>query len=349
MSEPAAAQLTSALAKVVGGHSLTAAEAETVMEIIMSGAATPAQIAGLLVALRMKGESPQEITGFARAMRRHAVPIPTRRQNLVDTCGTGGDVHDTFNISTAAALVAAAAGVPVAKHGNRSVSSRCGSADVLEALGVRLDLAPAQVARCLDEIGIGFMFAPALHPAMQHASAPRRELRLRTVFNLLGPLTNPAGARRQLLGVFDRRWVRPIAEALRQLGSEHALVVHGLDGLDEISTLGPTWVAELRAGEIVEYQLTPEDFGLPRARPSDLAGGAPQESAARLLEVLENKPGPPLDVVALNAAAALYVGGAAPDLPSGLQLAKKVLASNAALQKLRQLIELTQRLGAEGK
>ncbi|MBC7287177.1 MAG: anthranilate phosphoribosyltransferase [Armatimonadetes bacterium] len=333
-----------AIAKIVDGQDLTAAEAEAVMEEIMSGRATEAQIAGLLVALRMKGEKPAEISGFARAMRRHALIVPVRRQDTIDTCGTGGDVLDTFNVSTAAAIVAAAAGAAVAKHGNRSVTSRCGSADLLEYLGVRLDLTPEQVGQCIDTIGIGFMFAPALHPAMRHAIGPRRQLRIRTVFNLLGPLTNPAGARRQVLGVYSARWVRPVAEALRELGSEHALVVHGLDGLDEISTLGPTLIAELKGGRIVEDQVAPEDLGVARACPEDICGADVAESAEMLHAVLRGEAGPRLDITVVNAGAALYVAGLASDIRSGAVLAREIIAGGAAERKLRELIEYTQRL-----
>ncbi len=337
-----------ALAKLVDGQDLTAAEAEAAMEEIMAGRATSAQIAGFLVALRMKGETAAEIAGFAQAMRRHALKVPVRRRDVIDTCGTGGDAFDTFNISTAAAIVAAAAGAAVAKHGNRSVTSRCGSADVLERLGVRLDLTPTQVGRCIDEIGIGFLFAPALHPAMKYAIGPRRELKLRTVFNILGPLTNPADARRQLLGVFDVRWLRPVAEALRDLGSYHALVVHGLDGLDEISTIGPTAVAELKDGRVAEYELTPEDLGLPRARPEDIAGGDVEQSAEILRSVLGGEKGPRLDIVLANAGAALYVGGSAGSVVEGLAIARQAVASGRAAAKLDELVELTQRLaGAE--
>lgn len=339
--------ICAAIAKLVERTDLTAAEAEAVMEEVMDGKATPAQIAGLIVALRMKGETADEIAGFARAMRRRALPVPTVRRNVVDTCGTGGDQHDTFNISTAAAFVAAGAGVAVAKHGNRSVSSKCGSADVLEAMGVRLDLGPEQVGRCIDEVGIGFLFAPALHPAMKYAIGPRRELRLRTVFNILGPLTNPAGAQRQVLGVFDSAWVRPLAEALAELGSDHALVVHGLDGLDEISTLGPTRVAELKNGVVTEYEIDPEEFGLPRAEPEDIAGGDLESSVAALRAVLDGQPGPRRDITLLNAAAAIYVAGLAESIAAGLQAAAEAIDSGQAGAKLSRLAALTQEL-AEG-
>ncbi|MCX7598741.1 MAG: anthranilate phosphoribosyltransferase [Armatimonadetes bacterium] len=326
-----------ALKKVVAGEDLTQDEARDVMAHVMAGEATPVQIAGLLVALRMKGETAEELAGFAQVMRENAVRVPVSVADVVDTCGTGGDIHDTFNISTAAAFVAAAAGVPIAKHGNRSVTSRCGSADVLEALGVPLDLTPEQVGRCVDEAGIGFLFAPALHPAMRHAAPVRRELGLRTVFNLLGPLTNPAGARRQVLGVFAPEWVRPVAEALLELGAVHAMVIHGVDGLDELSTLGPTLVAEVRNGAVKEYTVRPEDFQMSRCSAGDLAGGDPAQSAQILLDVLSGAEGPRADVVALNAAAAIYVGGRAGGLREGLAVARDTLRSGAARNKLEEL------------
>lgn len=340
--------LVQVLEKVVEGQHLDPAEAEAVMEIVMTGQATPAQIAAFLVALRIKGETPCEISSFARAMRHHALQVSTSRADVVDTCGTGGDACDTFNISTAAAFVAAGAGVAIAKHGNRCVTSRCGSADVLEALGVCLTLSPAQVGRCIDEIGIGFMFAPALHPAMKHAVGPRRELKLRTVFNLLGPLTNPAGARRQVLGVFQERWVLPVAEALRELGAEHALVVHGLGGLDEISTIGPTRVAELREGTISEYELQPEALGFARARPEDLVGGDVDRNVATLTAALSGQAGPVRDIVVLNAAAAIYVGGRAPSLLFALGVAEQVIDSGAATAKLTELVRFSQAIAQEG-
>lgn len=335
------------LKRLVAGEDLTRDEAAEVMACVMTGEATAAQIAALLVALRMKSETAEELAGFAQAMRQNAVKVPVSVADVVDTCGTGGDIHDTFNISTAAAFVAAAAGVPVAKHGNRSVTSRCGSADVLEALGVPLDLSPQQVGRCVDEVGIGFLFAPALHPAMRHAGPVRRELGLRTVFNLLGPLTNPADARRQVLGVFAPEWVRPVAEALLELGAAHAMVVHGLDGLDELSTLGPTLVAEVHDGEVMEYTVAPEDFGLPRCLVGDLAGADPARSAAMLLEVLHGIPGPRADIVAFNAAAAIYVGGKAADLREGLAVAWEMLADATAAEKLEQLRAAATRMAAE--
>ena len=281
-----------AIQQVADGKHLTQEQAYATLTEIMDGEATEAQIGGLLMALRMKGEQPAEVAGFARAMREHALRVPVEAAGLVDTCGTGGDSLHTFNISTLAAFVAAGAGVTVAKHGNRAVSSQCGSADVLRELGVNVELGPEQVARCLREVGIGFLFAPRLHPAMSHAAGPRRELGLRTVFNILGPLTNPAGARRQLLGAFSPEAARLMAEALAALDTEHAMVVHGEEGLDEISTCGPTQVLEVRQGSLAEYTLTPESLGVPRATLEDLAGGEPPSCAALFRRVLEGEKGP---------------------------------------------------------
>lgn len=336
--------LTETLAKVVDGHEIDDREAEAAMAEIMRGEATQAQIGAFLVALRMRGETVQEIEGFARAMRDNCISIRSRHRDLVDTCGTGGDALDTFNISTGAALVAAAAGVPIAKHGNRSVSSECGSADVLMELGVRIDLEPEQVEACLDEVGIGFLFAPALHPAMKHAIGPRRELGLRTVFNILGPLTSPAGAERQLLGVFDAELTEMMAETLGRLGSTHALVVHGLDGLDELSTLGPTQVAELCDGEVSTYTVEPEQFGLPRATAEDLAGGDPEQSAQVLVEAISGEGGARRDIVLLNAGAAIYVGGTCADLAEGIEMAAQAIDDDSAQEKLAALRDATQRL-----
>ena len=329
------------LEKLSEGHHLTAVEGEAVLDHIMSGQATDAQIGALLMTLRMKGETPEEICGFARTMRRHCVRVETGRADLVDTCGTGGDALNTFNISTGAALVAAAAGVPIAKHGNRSVSSACGSADVLMALDVNIDLQPEAVGQCIDEVGIGFLFAPNLHPAMKHAIGPRREMGVRTVFNLLGPLTNPAGATRQLLGVFSAQWLEPMAEGLKQLGTQRAMVVHGLDGMDEISTVAQTRVVELSDGQMDSYVLTPADLGVSAARPEDLLGADPAQSAQMLLSVWGGESGPRYDIVMVNAGAALYVGGLASDLDEGSQLAAEALDSGAALEKLQALREFS--------
>jgi|LSQX01.1.fsa_nt_gb anthranilate phosphoribosyltransferase len=329
------------LAKVVDGLPVDRLEAQAAMAAIMGGECTPAQIGAFLVAMRIRGETVDQISGFAEAMRDSCVRIRTRHPNVVDTCGTGGDALDTFNISTAAALVTAAAGVPVAKHGNRSVSSKCGSADVLTELGVRIDLEPFEVEACLDELNIGFLFAPSHHPAMKHAIGPRRELGMRTVFNVLGPLTNPAGARRQLLGVFDPKLTELLAGTLRELGSEHALVVHGLDGLDEMSTLGPTLISELRGGEVRTYELTPEEVGLPRATAEDLVGGEPAESAEVLLHALSGGPSPVQDIVALNAGGALYVGGRTASIAEGVKIAQATMGSGAAIETLHRLREMT--------
>ncbi len=333
--------ISATLEKLCRGEHLTAAQGEDILSYIMSGQATDAQIGALLMALRMKGETPEEICGFARTMRRSCLPIKTKRADVVDTCGTGGDALDTFNISTGAALVAAAAGIPIAKHGNRSVSSACGSADVLAALGVNITLDADAVGRCLDEVGFGFLFAPSLHPAMKYAIGPRREMGIRTVFNLLGPLTNPAGAQRQLLGVFAEEWVEPVAQALKQLGIQRALVVHGRDGLDEISTLGETVVAELAGSEVSTYTLMPEDLGLDRASVEDISGGTPEESAEILVGVLQGEGGPRYDIVVANAGAAIYVGGRAETVQEGVAQAAETVASGAALTKLEDLREFS--------
>ncbi len=338
-----------AVAEVVEGRSLSREAAKRVMAEIMAGRASEALIAALLVGLRMKGETAEEIAGFAEAMREAAVRVECRRSDVIDTCGTGGDAHDTFNISTAAAIVAAAAGAAVAKHGNRAVSSRCGSADVLEALGVVIELGPGEVAECIDRTGFGFLYAPGLHPAMKHAMPVRRELKVRTVFNLLGPLTNPAGARRQVLGVFSRRWVRPVAEALAELGADRALVVHGLEGLDEISVCGPTAVAELRDGEVSERVLEPEELGLGRHELCELAGAGPEESAQMIVAVFEGQRGARRDAVVANAAAALYVAGMADDLSECARMAEEVIDSGAALRKLEEIVRFSRELGGRGE
>ena len=322
-----------ALERFIAGRDLTRAEMESLFGRIMDGAVSAPFQAALLAALATKGETVAEIAGAAAAMRSRAIRIPHHRERVVDTCGTGGDGAGTFNISTAAALVAAAAGVPMAKHGNRSVSSRCGSADVLEALGVAVSVTPESAARALDEIGIAFLFAPSLHPAMKEVMPVRRELGVRTVFNLLGPLVNPAGARRQVLGVPQPRWVEAHAAVLADLGCDHALVVHG-DGLDEITNTGTTEVAEVRGGSIERYQLAPEDFGLARTRRDDLLGGDIAENAGTMMRVLRGEPGPLHDVVALNAGGAIYVGGLAPTLVEGVARARTVLAEGGGLTKL---------------
>lgn len=316
----------------------------SVMQAVMTGQTTPAQIGALLVALRMKGETPDEIVAAARVMRELATRVEVDTDGLVDTCGTGGDASGTFNISTAAALVAAAAGARVAKHGNRSVSSRSGSADVLQALGVGLGIAPEGVAACIDRVGVGFLFAPAHHGAMRHAIGPRRELGVRTIFNVLGPLTNPAAAPNQVLGVFSSEWVRPLAEALRKLGSRHVLVVHAEDGLDEISISAATQVAELRNDEIREYRLSPEDFGLPLAPSEGIRVDSVEASAAMIRAVLDGEPGAARDIVLLNAGAAVYVSGRAASHAEGVAAAARAIDSGAAADRLRQLAGLTAEL-----
>lgn len=336
-----------ALSAVAQGRSLTGEQAAGAMREIMAGEVPPALIGALLTALRMKGETPEEIAGFARGMREAAVRIAPRRTPLVDTCGTGGGGVPTFNISTAAAFVVAGAGVAVAKHGNRAMTSHCGSADVLEALGVRIDGTPERVCACVEECGVGFLFAQACHPAMRHAAPVRRELPFRTVFNLLGPLTNPAGARAQVIGVFDLRFTEPLAGALRELGHERAFVVHGLDGLDELSTIGATKVTELREGEVRTFELTPEEVGLPRATAAELAPGADAaESAAILERVLAGEAGPRREIVCLNAGAALVVAGAARDLREGIALARESIYSEAAGRALEALRRMTNDAGA---
>jgi anthranilate phosphoribosyltransferase len=335
--------MRTALARAVARESFSESEMEGVMQQIISGAATPAQIGGFLVALRMKGETVDEITGAVRALRAHAAAVRPRAAVLVDTCGTGGDRRGTFNVSTAAALIAAGAGLTVAKHGNRAMSGTVGGADVLEALGVQLDLPPERVAACIDEVGIGFLFAPTFHPAMRHAAAPRRELGVRTIFNLLGPLSNPAGARRQVVGVFAAEWTEPLAHALGRLGSEHVLVVHGADGLDEITLAAPTQLSEWKQGAVRTYRVTPEDFGLTRCRDSDLACGDRDTAAAIIKGIVAGAGGPCADIAVLNAAAALYVGGQAASINAGLDVARDAIRSGRAAHKLAQLIEFTNR------
>jgi len=321
------------------------------MDQIMAGAFTPAQIAGFLIALRAKGETADEITGCARAMRRAAVQVQPVRTDVVDTCGTGGDQAGTFNISTTAAFVVAGAGLGVAKHGNRSVSSRSGSADVLEALDVCLTATPEQVARAIDEIGIGFLFAPSFHPAMRHAAVPRRELGVRTVFNLLGPLTNPAGASAQVMGVYDGALTEVVAQVLQQLGSKAAYVVHGYGGLDELTTTGPNKVSCFGVtpgnGEVVTEALDPCAMGFCQARPRDLLGGTPEENARITRAVLDGRDrGPRRDVVLFNAAAALAAGGAVDDLPQGIARAADSIDSGAARRKLAELTAYSHQVAA---
>ena len=326
-----------ALARIAGGQDLERGETEDLFGQLMDGALSETLKAALLIALRMKGEAVAEIAGAAAAMRRRVLAIPHRRVGVVDTCGTGGDGRATFNISTAAAFVVAAAGVPVAKHGNRAVSSRSGSADVLAALGVEIEASPEAAAAALERVGIAFLFAPRLHPAMREVAPVRRELGLRTIFNVLGPLTNPAGARRQVVGVYAEDLVERLALVLVDLGTDHALVVHGSDGLDEITTTGATRVAEVRGGELHLATIAPEGLGLARATLEDLAGGTPEENARAMERIFAGETGPLADVVAANAGAALYVGGAAHGLREGVERAREVLASGAAAAKLEEL------------
>ena len=334
-----------ALIRLLEHESLPMDEAQAVMDEIMEGRATPAQIGAFLIALRLKGETEDEVAGFAASMRDRAVHVPVRDGGvLVDTCGTGGDGRHTFNISTTAAFVAAGAGVRIAKHGNRAISGECGSADVLEALGVNIQLGPQDVARCLDEAGVGFMFAPLYHPAMRHAGPVRRELGVRTVFHLLGPLTNPAGANTQLLGVADGRAARIIARALARLGTRHALVVHGGGGLDEISLSGPTLCYEVRAGqdEPETFTISPAEFGLTPAPVEAVHGGSAAENAPLLRAVLDGAPGPYRDITVLNAAAVLYVAERVPDLETGVAQAAESIDSGAARAALQRMIRVSQ-------
>ncbi len=344
--------IVEALRKVVERQDLTREEALAVMQEIMAGGASDAQIAAFLVALRMKGETVEELTGFATVMREKVARVETKaraaltgtdREALVDTCGTGGDASHTFNISTATAFVVAGAGLPVAKHGNRSVSSLCGSADVVEALGINLELPPEVVGQCIDEVGIGFLYAPLLHKAMKYVMPARREIKIRTVFNVLGPLTNPAGAAAQVMGVYDGTLTETLAAVLRELGSRRAFVVHGFDGLDEISNTGETKVSELREGKVTTYVIAPEDFGIRRASLADLRGGDARENASIIKRILQGEKGPKRDVVLLNAAAGLVAGGKAEGLREGLELAREAIDGGAAMEKLIKLQEFSAR------
>jgi len=330
-----------AIKKVVEGISLSREEAAGAMRCIMNGEATDAQIGGFLVAMRQKGETIEEIASFARVMREKAVRIGSGDMDALDTCGTGGDGANTFNISTIAAFVAAGAGIRVAKHGNRSVSSKCGSADVLMELGIKIDLPPERISECLCEAGIAFLFAPLMHASMKYAIGPRRELGIRTFFNLLGPMTNPAGARRQLLGVYSGDLVEKVAGVLADLGSDRAFVVHGSDGLDEITTTGETAVAEIFDGVIRKQTIIPEDFGLPRAAMPGLIGSGGPENAAIFIEVLSGKRGPRRDIVLLNSAFAICAGGGADSPADGLRFAEESINSGAAMEKYRKLKEFT--------
>ncbi|MFY9611140.1 MAG: anthranilate phosphoribosyltransferase [Blastocatellia bacterium] len=344
--------ITEAIKRAVDLRDLSAAEAELVLEQIMTGECTDAQIASLLTALRMKGETVEELTGFARVMRRKAAAVRprstgtaaiggTEREALIDTCGTGGDVSGSFNVSTATAFVVAGAGVRVAKHGNRSVSSQCGSADVVEALGVRIELQPDQIARCIDEVGIGFLHAPLLHDAMKYVAPARRQLRIRTIFNMLGPLTNPAGADTQVVGVYAEHLTELLARVLGELGATRALVVHGSDGLDEITITGESKITELKSGGLRSYAIAPEDVGLSRASLKEIQGGDAQANSKIILEVLDGRRGPRRDVVLLNAAAAFVASSKAAGFAEGVEIAAESIDSGKAMGKLLRLIEFT--------
>jgi len=342
-----------AIAQVVLGKDLQESQMYDVMNEIMSGDASPAQIGSFITALRMKGETVEEITGAVRVMREKATHVETgvdlqKGEILMDTCGTGGDGSGTFNVSTASAFIVAGAGIVVAKHGNRSISSKCGSADVLEAAGVALDLSPEQVGRCIKETGIGFLFAPALHGAMKFAIGPRREIGIRTIFNILGPMTNPAGANVQVIGVFDKNLTEPLANVLAKLGTKRAMVVHGEGGLDELTVTGSTHISELNNGQVESYTIAPEEVGLPTATLAELRGGeTAQESAAMLKSVLGGASGPKRDMVLLNSGAALTVSGLAKDIKEGIRIAAETIDSGKATNKLEQLTDLSRKLKHE--
>lgn len=334
-----------ALGRVLEHQNLEPAEMEAAMREIMTGNATPAQIGAFLAALRMKGETVDEVTAAAMVMRSLASTVSLGDMPAIDIVGTGGDASHTFNISTCSAIVAAAAGVRVAKHGNRAASSKSGAADLLEAAGVDIELSPEQVSRCVETVGIGFMFAQRHHGAMKHAIGPRREMGTRTIFNLLGPLTNPAGARSQVLGVFDRAWVRPLADVLSRLGSDHVLVVHGADGMDEISISGPTHIAELKDGVIEEYMIEPGDFGVETSPLSSIQVADAGESLAMVQSVLADSSGPARDIVLLNAGAAIRVSGMVESLAAGVDRARETIANGAARAKLAELVAFTAEIG----
>ncbi len=333
-------QFKALIAKVATGATLTRDEAAQVFDRMMSGEATPSQMGALLMGLRVRGETVDEITGAVTAMRARMLRV-TAPSNAVDVVGTGGDASGSYNISTCAAFIVAGAGIPVAKHGNRALSSRSGAADVLSSLGVKIDLTPEQVGQCISEAGIGFMFAPAHHPAMKNVGPTRVELATRTIFNLLGPLSNPAGVKRQMVGVFSRQWIEPLAQVLKNLGSERVWVVHGSDGLDEITTSGPTAVASLENGKVRTFEISPEEVGLKTAKPEALRGGDGDANAIALKAVLENREGPYRDVAVINAAAALVVAGAAADLKQGVSLAADALKSGAAKARLDCLVAVS--------
>ena len=334
--------IQTAIQRVLDKKDLSGDEMNQVMKIIMTGEATPAQIGGFLIGLRMKGETVDEIAAAATVMRELASGVKVSGSNIVDIVGTGGDGSNTFNISTACTFVVAAAGGTVAKHGNRSVSSKSGSADLLEAAGVNLNLTPEQVAQCIEQVGVGFMFAPLHHSAMKHAIGPRKEMAVRTIFNVLGPLTNPAGAPNQLLGVFSDELVEPLAAVLNKLGSNHVLVVHSEDGMDEISIGAATKVAELKNGKVSSYTIKPEQFGFKATNISALAVSGPEESLTTIQKVLDNNAGPARDIVVLNAGAAIYAADLVATLEEGIKKADEVITSGAAKQKLNALVELSQ-------
>jgi anthranilate phosphoribosyltransferase len=335
-------EMPQAINQVLARKDLSAEQMTQVMQTIMTGGATPAQIGGFLIGLRMKGETVTEIASAAGVMRELATRVTAKGDHLVDTCGTGGDSSGSFNISTASAFVTAAAGAQVAKHGNRSISSKSGSADVLEAAGVRLDLNADQVAQCVDEVGVGFMFAPAHHSAMKHAIGPRKEMGARTIFNVLGPLTNPAGAPNQVLGVFSEELLEPLANVLQKLGSRHVLIVHARDGLDEISIGEATEVAELKDGQVRRYSITPEQFGMTRTTIEAIRANDAEDSLAIIRGLLEDQAGPARDIVCLNAGAAIYVAGLADTLADGIKRADEVITSGEARNRLDQLAILSQ-------
>ncbi len=337
-----------AIARVIDGEDLSREEMTDVMQLIMTGEATPAQIGGFLVGLRIKGETVAEITGAATVMRQLATPVEVDTAGLVDTCGTGGSGSNKFNVSTASAFVAAAAGVRVAKHGNRGASSKSGSADLLEAAGANITLTPDQVARCIDTVGLGFLFALSHHGAMKHAIGPRKEMIVRTIFNLLGPLTNPARAERQLLGVYDKNWVRPIAKVLDKLGSKHVMVVNSEDGLDEISIAAPTNVAELKDAEISEYQIEPEQFGCKRQPIDSLRVENAEESLVLVRQALAGENEAAMDFVVLNAGAAIYVSGAAGSLADGVEMARDAIGSGLATEKMKDFADFTGQVAENG-
>ena len=334
--------IQTAINNVINNIDLNRQDMHSVMQAIMQGNATPAQIGGLLVALRIKGETVDEITAAAEVMRQLAAKVKVDKTNLIDTCGTGGDSSNTFNISTTSAFVVAASGAKVAKHGNRSVSSKSGSADVLEAAGINIELNVEQVASCIENIGIGFMFAPMHHSAMKHAIGPRKELGIRTLFNVLGPLTNPASAPNQVIGVFDRKWLNPLAETLKQLGSDHILVVHSEDGMDEISVSAKTFIAELKNKEINSYEISPTDFGIKKFDLKDLSVENTDESLALMKSVFNNNNDAAKSIVSLNAGAAIYASGISDSIKTGVDMAINIIESGAAKKKFEMLITHTQ-------